>query len=146
MLKQQPGYHPQYKGLVKENIIRNFTRQNGILPTSKLSDLTDKEYEQLIREMQQDALLNQQKKEWLNESIRREYISKIFHKLSELDVTTAKGYEQVNFHIKRLKGFGERIIPEFTTEELPSVFKAVCNYVDYYKEIIEQQRKLACLN
>ena len=149
LLEMQKGYDKKYKDVIKEGIIKEFTcriRKNKNSSSFRLSDLSDNEYRMLLEEMQSHVVQDFSKEELLSAEMRKKITHKIFLKLGKLGVTTVNGYGDVNYHIKRLKGFGGRIIPEIKTDELDELYKAVCSYVDFYKKEQEEVKRLAMMN
>lgn len=146
LLKQQPDYDPRYSDLIKEGIIENFTfTSRAGKATRSLSDLSDKEYQRLIVEMEDTAAKQINAEKAVKEKTRRKLISDILRKLGTIGITTTNGYGEVNKFIESLKG-SKGLIYEYRTEELPDLFRAVCNAVDFYKKKQKERRKIELMN
>ena len=146
LLKQQPGYDSRYSDVIKEGIVENFTFiSRAGRSTRSLSDLSDREYSRLIEEMKESAGKQIDIEKAVEEKTRRKLISDILRKLGTIGITTIAGYADVNSFIEGLKGSKGRIY-KYKTEELPDLFRAVCNAVDFYKKKQKEIQRIQIMN
>ncbi|MDL2254989.1 hypothetical protein LJC38_00205 [Parabacteroides sp. OttesenSCG-928-K15] len=137
LMAQVPGYSREYQDVIKEGIIDGFlTKHYGSLHGREvgLSKLTDGEYRELINEMKFQIEEAKSKSQMRQEATRKRLVYLILNKLSEINVSTRNGFDDVNYHIKRIPFSKGRIIPQITTDELEGLLGAVRGYCDGIKK------------
>lgn len=146
LLKQLPGYDPRFSDVIKAGIIENFTFiTRGGKITQSLSELSDEEYNRLINDMKKSAIKQVDAKKVVEDKTRRKLVSDILRKLGTIGISTTGGYADVNKFIEDLKGSKGRIY-KYKTEELPDLFRAVCNAVDFYKKKQKEIQRIQIMN
>ena len=146
LLKQQPEYDSRYSDVIKKGIVENFTFiTRAGKSTYSLSELSDDEYSRLIEEMKESAKKQIDIEKAVEDKTRRKLISDILRKLGTIQITTTNGYADVNKFIESLKGSKGRIY-KYKTEELPGLFRAVCDAVDFYKKKQKETQRMQIMN
>lgn len=146
LLRQLPCYDSAYQDVIKEGAIHDYlTRLYGEAHGRALSlrDLTDEEYEGLIKEMRRKVFAQWSPEQLQREALRKRLTHQILSTFSRIGIE-AKGsdYGAINEHIRKLPISKGRIIPQFTLDELPSLLGAVRAYCDnIHKRQLEEQRQ-----
>lgn len=146
LLRQLPCYDSAYQDVIKEGAIHDYlTRLYGEAHGRALSlrDLTDEEYEGLIKEMRRKVFALWSPEQLQREALRKRLTHQILSTFSRIGIE-AKGsdYGAINEHIRKLPISKGRIIPQFTLDELPSLLGAVRAYCDnIHKRQLEEQRQ-----
>lgn len=146
LLRQLPCYDSAYQDVIKEGAIHDYlTRLYGEAHGRALSlrDLTDEEYEGLIKEMRRKVFALWSPEQLQREALRKRLTHQILSTFSRISIE-AKGsdYGAINEHIRKLPISKGRIIPQFTLDELPSLLGAVRAYCDnIHKRQLEEQRQ-----
>lgn len=146
LLRQLPCYDSAYQDVIKEGAIHDYlTRLYGEAHGRALSlrDLTDEEYEGLIKEMRRKVFAQWSPEQLQREALRKRLTHQILSTFSRIGIE-ARGsdYGVVNEHIRKLPISKGRIIPQFTLDELPSLLGAVRAYCDnIHKRQLEEQRQ-----
>ncbi len=146
LLRQLPCYDSAYQDVIKEGAIHDYlTRLYGEAHGRVLSlrDLTDEEYEGLIKEMRRKVFAQWSPEQLQREALRKRLTHQILSTFSCIGIE-AKGsdYGAINEHIRKLPISKGRIIPQFTLDELPSLLGAVRAYCDnIHKRQLEEQRQ-----
>lgn len=146
LLRQLPCYDSAYQDVIKEGAIHDYlTRLYGEAHGRALSlrDLTDEEYEGLIKEMRRKVFALWSPEQLQREALRKRLTHQILSSFSRIGIE-AKGsdYGAINEHIRKLPISKGRIIPQFTLDELPSLLGAVRAYCDnIHKRQLEEQRQ-----
>lgn len=146
LLRQLPYYDSAYQDVIKEGAIHDYlTRLYGEAHGRALSlrDLTDEEYDGLIKEMRRQVSDLRSPEQLQREALRKRLTHQILSTFSRIGIE-AKGsdYGVVNEHIRRLPISKGRIIPQFALDELPRLLGAVRAYCDnIHKRQLEEQRQ-----
>ena len=146
LLRQLPCYDSAYQDVIKEGAIHDYlSRLYGEAHGRALSlrDLTDEEYEGLIKEMRRKVFALWSPEQLQREALRKRLTHQILSTFSRIGIE-AKGsdYGVVNEHIRRLPISKGRIIPQFTLDELPRLLGAVRAYCDnIHKRQLEERRQ-----
>lgn len=146
LMAQFPGYDRRYAELIKEGIVNDYlTRKygEGHRRAPRLSTLSDAEYNELIIGMRYQTERSKSTATLQQEATRKRLVHQILTALSRIGATVVNGdYNEVNYHIRRLPISKGRIIPQFTTDELPRLLGAVRAYAD---NIRKRQKKMEYL-
>ena len=146
LMRQLPCYDSAYQDVIKEGAIHDYlSRLYGEAHGRALSlrDLTDEEYEGLIKEMRRKVFALWSPEQLQREALRKRLTHQILSTFSRIGIE-AKGsdYGVVNEHIRRLPISKGRIIPQFALDELPRLLGAVRAYCDnIHKRQLEEQRQ-----
>ena len=146
LLRQLPCYDSAYQDVIKEGAIDDYlTRLYGEAHGRALSlrDLTDEEYEGLIKEMRRKVFALWSPEQLQREALRKRLTHQILSTFSRIGIE-AKGsdYGAINEHVRKLPISKGRIIPQFTLDELPSLLGAVRAYCDnIHKRQLEERRQ-----
>lgn len=146
LLRQLPCYDSAYQDVIKEGAIHDYlSRLYGEAHGRALSlrDLTDEEYEGLIKEMRRKVFALWSPEQLQREALRKRLTHQILSTFSRIGIE-AKGsdYGVVNEHIRRLPISKGRIIPQFALDELPRLLGAVRAYCDnIHKRQLEERRQ-----
>lgn len=142
LITKLPDYNPSYKetsvdGAIDEYLIRKYGIRHG--RAARLSQLSDVEYSELLKELEQKVYEGKSVVVLQQEAIRKDLTHKILNTLTRIGVTVINNdWSAVNYHILRLPISKGRIIPGFKVEELPKLLDAVRAYCD---NVLKQQRK-----
>lgn len=137
LMAQVPGYCREYQDVIKEGIIDGFlVKHYGVLHGREigLTKLTDGEYRELINEMKYQIEEAKSKSLMQSEATRKRLVHLILNKLAEINVSTRNGFDDVNYHIRRIPYSKGRIIPQIPIDELPGLLGAVRGYCDAIKK------------
>lgn len=148
-LSQLPDYNVKYRELIKEGAINDLyitLYGENHRKSLHLRDMTDRDYQLLLDDLDRRIKKTKTLDDYYKQEERRRKISKIFKAFERMGLRVTGNYEEVNTHIKRIALSKGRIIPQIPTEELDTLYKAVCSYCDYYVKKQKEEHSLTLKN
>lgn len=144
LMAQLPGYDRRYADVIKESIVEEYLERkhgprHGREP--RLSALNDDEFRELTAGLRADVRRSKSAADLQQEAVRKVLVHQILMTLSRIGATVTDGdYARVNYHIQRLPISKGRIIPQFSTDELPRLLGAVRAYAGNIRkrQLVEQ--------